>query len=62
MNEEYDYFEISPFTEDLLNVFINHGYGNLKMYETTCFNTHLCDETACMTIADFYEKAHGIEQ
>ena len=41
MYEEYDPFEISSFTEDLLNVFINHGYGDMKMYESTCFMTHL---------------------
>jgi len=61
MNEEYDYFEIDSFTEDLLKAFINHGYGNLKMYETFCFNTHLCDETVCMTIKEFYEKAHRMK-
>lgn len=61
MYEEYDPFEISSFTEDLLNVFINHGYGDMKMYESTCFMTHLTDDTACLTLQEFYDQAHGVQ-
>lgn len=49
-------FELDDFTFDLLRVFIKHGFGNMKLYETTCFQCQLCDETALMTLAEFYEK------
>jgi hypothetical protein len=53
---EFNPFEIDEFTWDVLKVYIKYGYGGFKLYQTTFFN-NLTDETACLTLDEFYEKA-----
>lgn len=54
---EYNPFEIDKLTWDIIQVYIKHGYGDMKLYNLTLFHSGLTDETACMTLNEFSEKA-----
>ena len=58
---EWSPFEINEFEWDVLKTYIKHGYGYCKLYSTTFFSTNLTDETACMSLIEFYEKAVNFE-
>ena len=53
--------KIDDFTWDVLKVYIKHGYGDYKLYNTTFFSCQLSDETVCMTLQEFYDKAVDYE-
>ena len=53
---EFDIFAISEFSWDVLKAHIKHGFGKMKMYQSSFFTTHLSDETACMTLLEFAEN------
>lgn len=57
MEDTFNPFIVDDFTWDVLKAYIKHGYGDLKLYETTFFSCHLTDDTVCMTLCEFYEKA-----
>lgn len=54
---EFNPFEMDEFSWDVLKAYIKHGYGMFKLYNTTFFSCHLTDETVCMTLQEFYNKA-----
>lgn len=56
MPEEYNYFEVDEFTWDMIKVYLKHGFGNFKIYETTALNSCINDEIAIMTVAEFASK------
>lgn len=58
---EWNPLELDEFTWDVLKVYIKHGYGDCKLYNTTFFNCQLSDETVCMTLQEFYDKAVDYE-
>ena len=54
---EWNPLKLDDFTWDVLKVYIKHGYGDCKLYNTTFFSCQLSDETVCMTLQEFYDKA-----
>ena len=54
---DWNPFMLDEFEWDVLTTYIKHGWGNLKLYNTTFFSCQLTDETACMTLDDFSKKA-----
>jgi hypothetical protein len=58
---EYNPYEISEFVWDVLQVYIKHGYGECKLYDTTFFNCGLTDESAVLTLNEFAERAIDYE-
>ena len=58
---EWNPLKIDDFTWDVLKVYIKHGYGDYKLYNTTFFNCQLSDETVYMTLQEFYNKAVDYE-
>ena len=58
---EWNPLKIDDFTWDVLKVYIKHGYGDYKLYNTTFFSCQLSDETVCMTLQEFYNKAVDYE-
>ena len=58
---EWNPLKIDDFTWDVLKVYIKHGYGDYKLYNTTFFSCQLSDETVCMTLQEFYDKAVDYE-
>ena len=53
---EYNEYALNNFEWDILNIYIKYGCGNFKLYNITFFS-NLADETACMTLLEFSEKA-----
>ena len=58
---EWNPLKLDDFTWDVLKVYIKHGYGDCKLYNTTFFSCQLSDETVCMTLQEFYNKAVDYE-
>ena len=58
---EWNPLKIDDFTWDVLKVYIKHGYGDCKLYNTTFFSCQFSDETVCMTLQEFYDKAVDYE-
>ena len=58
---EWNPIKLHYFTWDVLKVYIKHGYGDYKLYNTTFFSCQLSDETVCMTLQEFYDKAVDYE-
>ena len=58
---EWNPLKIDDFTWDVLKVYIKHEYGDYKLYNTTFFSCQLSDETVCMTLQEFYNKAVDYE-
>ena len=58
---EWNPLKLDDFTWDVLKVYIKHGYGGCKLYNTTFFSCQLSDETVCMTLQEFYDKAVDYE-
>lgn len=58
---EFNPFELDEFSWDMLNVYLKHGYGNVKLYDTTSFSCHFSDETVCMTLQEFHDRAVDYE-
>lgn len=58
---EWNPLKIDDFTWDVLKVYIKHGYGDYKLYNTTFFSCQLSDETVCMTLQEFYDEAVDYE-
>ena len=58
---DWNPLKIDDFTWDVLKVYIKHGYGDYKLYNTTFFSCQLSDETVCMTLQEFYDKAVDYE-
>ena len=58
---EWNPLKLDDFTWDVLKVYIKHGYGDYKLYNTTFFSCQLSDETVCMTLQEFYNKAVDYE-
>ena len=58
---EWNPLKIDDFTWDVLKVYIKHGYGDYKLYNTTFFSCQLSDETVCITLQEFYDKAVDYE-
>ena len=58
---DWNPLKIDDFTWDVLKVYIKHGYGDYKLYNTTFFSCQLSDETVCMTLQEFYNKAVDYE-
>ena len=54
---EYNPFRISEFEWEVLNVYIKHGYGCFKMYDTLFFRNGLTDETVLMTLEEYADRA-----
>lgn len=54
---EFNPFEMDEFSWDVLKAYVKHGHGMFKLYNTTFFSCHLTDETVCMTLREFYDKA-----
>ena len=54
---EFNAYELGEFEWDVLKAYIKHGYGDTKLYNTTFFSCNLTDETVCMTLQEFYDKA-----
>lgn len=64
MNETFDVFEISKFEKELLELYIKYEWGNFKMYDMMVFplSTHCNDDTALLTIQEFYDKSHLVQE
>ena len=56
MGEDNSIYYLDDFSFDVLECYIKHGFGDVKLYQTNFFIIY-SDEIACMTLAQFYEKA-----
>ena len=54
---EWSPYKLDEFEWEILKVYLKHGYGVAKLYEITFFRCSLTDETVCMTLKEFSEKA-----
>ena len=54
---EWNPFSIDEFSWEVLKLYLKYGYGEVKLYDTTFFNHSLSDETVCLTLKQFAEKA-----
>lgn len=54
---EWSLFTLSEFEWEVLKLYIKYGYGDVKLYNTSFFTSSLTDETVCMTLKEFAEKA-----
>lgn len=54
--EPWNPFKISKMDKEILDIFLKYGYGLMKMYDTTYFQSNLSDETACLTLNEFAER------
>lgn len=64
---EGNFYCLDDLSFDVLKCYINYGYGDFKLYQTTFFQIHN-DEMALLTLNELYEKAvearkaEGIEE
>lgn len=58
---ELQRFHLNAFEYDILQTYIKHGYGNVKVYHTTFFIIH-DDEIAMMTLQEYYDKVNEIRE
>lgn len=54
---EWNPYRLNDFEWEVLEVYLKHGYGDCKLYNTLFFCANLNDETALLTLAEFAEKA-----
>ena len=54
---EWSPFTLNEFEWEVLKLYIKHGYGDVKLYNTSFFTSSLTDDTVCMTLKEFAEKA-----
>ena len=52
---EWSPYDLSDFTYDVLCLYIKYGYGCVKMYNTSFFQS-LDDESVLLTIEEFKDK------
>ena len=55
MGEDYNIYYLDDFSFDVLECYIKHGFGDMKIWQTTFFIID-SDEMACMTLSQYYEK------
>ena len=58
---EWNPYKLDEFEWEILKVYLKHGYGMAKLYATTFFQCSYNDETVCMTLEEFAEKAVDID-
>lgn len=54
---EWSPFILSKFEWEVLKLYIKHGHGDVKLCNTSFFTSSLTDETDCMTLSEFADKA-----
>lgn len=54
---EWSPFTLNEFEWEVLKLYIKYGYGDAKLYNTTFFQCSMTDDTVCMTLKEFAEKA-----
>lgn len=54
---EWNPYRLNDFEWEVLKLYIKHGYGDVKLYNTSFFTSSLTDDTVCMTLKEFAEKA-----
>lgn len=52
---EGNFYCLDDLSFDVLKCYINYGYGDFKLYQTTFFQIHN-DEMALLTLNELYEK------
>ena len=58
---EWNPYKLDEFEWEILKVYLKHGYGMAKLYATTFFQCSYNDETVCMTLEEFAEKAVDLD-
>lgn len=58
---EWSPFTLSEFEWEALKLYIKYGYGDVKLYNTSFFTSSLTDDTVCLTLKEFAEKAVNFE-
>lgn len=54
---EHNPFKVSELMWDIIKVYLKHGFENVKLYDLVTFGIYYTDETVCMTLGEFAEKA-----
>lgn len=54
---EWNPYRLNDFEWEVLQAYIKYGYGEAKLYNTTFFSCNMTDETVCLTLNQFAEKA-----
>lgn len=54
---EWSPFTLGDFEWEVLKLYLKYGYGDVKLYNTSFFTSSLTDETVCMTLQEFADKA-----
>jgi hypothetical protein len=54
---EFNPFKVSELIWDIIQVYLNHGFENVQLYDLIILAPHYTDETVCMTLGEFAEKA-----
>lgn len=57
MNKTTNPYDVSDLAYDVLQVYLDHGYGKNKIYETLFFsNLYQNNDSICLTLNEFKEK------
>ena len=54
---EWSPYMLNEFEWEVLKLYIKHGHGDVKLYNTSFFTSSLTDETVLMTLQEFSDKA-----
>lgn len=54
---EWTPYTLSEFEWDVLQLYLKHGYGDVKLYNASFFVSSLTDETVMLTLQEFAERA-----
>lgn len=59
---EWNPFDLSAMDKEILDIYLKHGFGYIKMYDCSYFTASLCDETVLLTLEEFAEKCTEYEE
>lgn len=62
MMGEWSSFVISEMDKEVLDIYLKHGLGYMKMYDCAYFTASLCDETVLLTLEEFAKKCKEHEE
>ena len=54
---EWNPYRLNDFEWEVLQAYIKYGYGEFKLYNTSFCSCNTTDETVCLTLNQFAEKA-----
>lgn len=59
---EWSPYKLSTMDKEILEIYLKHGLGYMKMYDNAYFLPTLCDEIVLLTLEEFAEKCKEYEE